>query len=1050
MGKFFISRPIFAISMAIMIVILGLISISNLSIEQYPNITAPVIEVSTVYEGADAQTVNNTVATPIAQSIMGVSDMLYMTTTSANDGTMSLQVLFDIGSDPDMDAILTQNQLSQVTSSLPESVILQGVDTQKTMSSFLMVYSIYSDSGYDSSYLTNYAYLNLQNELLKINGVSKVQIMGAGEYSMRIWVDPELLSYYGLSTEDISDAVEVQGGVFPAGKFGSEPTDEAPTFTYTVTLPAQIKTAEEFGDIILKSESAGEVVKIKDVATINLGSTTYDVDSRYGEYPCAMIMVYQTPGSNALEVGENVRASIDKLSEKLPSGVYYRNIVDTTSSVKDGIKDIFRTLIIALLLVIIIIYIFLQNWRATVIPLVAIPVSLIGAFILFPWMGFSINIISLLGLVLAIGLVVDDAIVVVEAVQVNVSKGMQPKEAAIDAMKSVSSPIIATTIVLLAVFIPVSMVGGVSGRLYGQFAAIISLSVIISAINALTLSPALSAMLLRKEEPPKHRFFKAFNRLFDSSMGHYSSAIQRILKHIGRIGVFVAVVIIAIVISWRHLPQGFLPEEDQGFVMVMVEAPENSALNHTLESIMEADKLISSLPEVKLTALAAGFNMIAGISSTNSGIIFASLVDYSQRDKSAAQIAQLLNEELYMGVGNALCFAFIPPAIPGLGLTSGITLEVQDLEGRGEEYLFTQSLILMDSIRSNPLFSSVTTQYSHGVPQREIVIDIEHALNLGVELETLYSELGTLLGSSYINKFNRFGRLYDTYIEAAPQFRANERSLENFYVSNREGEQIPISSFTTVKDVTGVEYISQFNLYQSISVTATTAPKTSSTDAMNAITAISNEILPPDIGISWSGMSYQQAEAAKDGGLIYLIIFCFVFLVLAALYNSWELPISILLSVPVALLGAFIFISVTHMFNALYVNDLYMQISLIMLIALAAKNSILVVEYANRMFFNQNMSLKRAAIEAAKLRVRPILMTAFAFILGVTPLIFASGVYATARSIIGVALVGGMSIATICGIFLYPALYYAVAKIAGFKKLREKMLSKENEQIVNS
>ncbi len=904
---------------------------------------------------------------------------------------------------------------------------------------------IWKNAGrYDGSFLTNYAYINLQNELLKITGVSKVVIMGAGEYAMRVWIDPERVKYYDLSLSQITSAIEVQGGVYPAGKFGSEPNNNQPTFTYTVTLPAQIQTAAEFGDIILSAQQTGEVVRLSDVATIDFGSQTYDVISMCGDSPSAMIMIYQSPGSNAIDVGGEVKKEIAKLTKRLPDGVEFATVIDTTTSVMAGIKDIFKTLLIALLLVICIIYLFLQSWRATIIPLIAIPVSLIGAFIMFPVLDFSINIISLLGLVLAIGLVVDDAIVVVEAVQVNISKGLAPRQAAAEAMRSVTSPIIATTIVLLAVFIPVSLVGGVSGELFEQFAAIISLSVIISAFNALTLSPALSAQLLRKEEPQTKGFFGWFNRFFDRSMKSYTSTIHRIVGRAGLAAIFLVAVIVAIVMLWRSLPAGFLPEEDQGYVMVMVETNENTALGHTSEIMSQIDQVINQLPEVDLTCYASGFNMIANIASTSNGVIFAKLVDYSDRTKTASQIAEQLNEELYFGVSNAQCYAFIPPAIPGLGLTSGVTLEVQDLEGRGEEYLFAQTSSLMDTLRKSTLISSVSTQYSHGVPQRELEVDIEHALNLGVDLGELYTELGAYLGSSYINNFNRFGRLYQVYIQASPKFREDSRALENFYITSRSGEQISVASFVSVRDVTGVEYVSQFNLYRSISLTVIPSSGSSTTDVMNTITAIADGALPPDIDIAWSGVSFQQAAASQGGNLIYVVILCFVFLVLSALYNSWSLPLSILFSVPIAVLGALAFAFGAHLLNALYVNDVYMQISLIMLIALAAKNAILVVEYANKMFFEERMSLREAVIEAARLRVRPILMTAFAFVLGVMPLVFASGVYATARNIIGVALVGGMSVATIFGIFLYPTLYYVVARGAKFEALRDKMDREES------
>ncbi|MFI3294587.1 MAG: efflux RND transporter permease subunit [Rikenellaceae bacterium] len=1043
MGNFFIRRPIFAISLAITFVMLGVISIANLSIEQYPDITPPVVQVTAIYDGADAQTVNNTVATPIGQSIMGVSNLLYMQTTSGNDGSMNLQATFDIGTNADMATILTLNNLSSATSTLPEAVIEQGVNTQKTMPNFLMVYSLHSDGRYDESFLTNYAYINLQNELLKINGVSKVDIMGAGEYAMRIWVDPLMMSYYNITLQQIEEAINIQAGVYPTGKLGAEPQKRATTFTYTLTLPPQFSTPEEFSKIILRMGEDGQIIRLGDLATINLGSQSYDVVSTFDDLPSAMIMIYQTPQSNALEVGAKIEALIAELSQRMPDGLTCTPIVNTTTSVKAGITDIFRTLIIALGLVILIIYLFLQNIRATIIPLIAIPVSLIGAFILFPWLGFTINIISLLGLVLAIGLVVDDAIVVVEAVQVNISKGMSSQKAATQAMKSVSSPIIATTIVLLAVFIPVSFIPGVSGLLFQQFAAIISLSVVISAINALTLSPALASIMLKKEKPTRNRFFRALDRQGQKLMQSYTQKTQILFAHLARTSIFLAVVIVLIALLWSKIPKGFLPEEDQGYLMVMVETPESSALETTNKTLKMVDEIVSMLPEVELTSYAAGYNMLASVAATNAGIIFVKLKDYSQRKLSTAQIAMQLNQELYVGVSSAQCYAFIPPAIPGLGLSSGVTLQVQDLEGKGGNYLYQNTLHLMQCLEKNKLIEKVTTQYNQGIPQREIKINTDHALSLGIDLDELYTMLGTMFGGTYINNFNRFGQLYQTYIQAAPEFRRDKSSFGSFYINNSQGEPIPISSFIEIKDTTTVEYISQYNLYRSIGLTVDPAANASTTQVMNAIEQIANDSLPLDIGFQWSGVSYQQSQESKNGNLIYALIIAFVFVVLAALYNSWSLPLSILMALPLAILGALLFIGIAHLIDPQYVNDTYMQISLFMLIALSAKNAILVVEYADRKFFEEKQSLKESAIEAAKLRVRPILMTAFAFILGVMPLVFASGVYATARSVIGVALVGGMVVATLVGIFLYPTLYYLIGKISKLEHKREKLESQQ-------
>ena len=1043
MEKFFVSRPIFAISLAIVIVLVGLISIMGLPIEQYPDITPPVVEVSATYDGADAETVNNAVATPVAQAVMGVSDMLYMQATSANDGSMVLQVTFDIGSDPDLDAIFTQNNVSSATAELPATVTRQGVTTRKTMTGFLMVYSLHSDGRYDGEFLSNYAYINLQNELLKIDGVGKVSIMGAGEYAMRVWLRPDVLKYYGIAVDEVTAAIEKQGGIYPAGQFGAEPAPDGVAYTYTVTMPPQISTAAEFADIVVRTTSSGEQIRLGDIAEVSLGSQTYGVSSSYESDPTAMIVIYQQPGSNAVAVGGKVKAAMERLSKRFPDGVEAATIVDSTTSIDAGVKDIFRTLVIALILVIFIIFLFLQDWRATVIPLVAIPVSLVGAFALFPLLGFSINIISLLGLVLAIGLVVDDAIVVVEAAQVNIERGMKPRAAALEAMRNVASPIVATTVVLLAVFVPVSFTGGITGRLFQQFSVTIAVSVVISAFNALTLSPALCALLLRHREPSQKGFFAAFNRWFARQMDRYTAFTPTLMRHVARTGIFVAVVLGVIFVVWRKLPAGFLPEEDQGYVMVMVSTPEASSLQVTRQAMADADAVIRTLPEVASTSFAAGFNLMAGIASTSSGIIFVKLVDYSDRKLSAMQIAQRLTGELYVTVPGAECYAFIPPSIPGLGVTSGVSVEVQDLEGRGTAYLMENAGRLMDSLRKSPAIASVTTQFDAGVPQRRLRIDKQQALAAGVDLGTLYGELTTLLGGAYINNFTRFGKLYQTYIQAAPDYRLDRRSLDSYYVTSASGESVPVASLVEVADTVGVEYVSQFNLYRSVSLTVTPAARASTTTVMREITATAAEVLPDDIGTAWSGTSYQEANASKTGGLVYALALVFVFLALAALYESWGLPLAILMSVPVAVLGAVLFVGGTHLMNSLYVNDIYMQISLVMLIGLAAKNAILVVEYADRLFREQGASLMDAAIGAAKLRVRPIIMTAFAFILGVMPLVFASGVYATARNIMGVALVGGMLFATLLGIFVYPALYYFVGKIGRFEQRRERQKTEE-------
>lgn len=1041
MGEFFIRRPVFAISLAIAMTLMGVVALFNLSVEQYPNITPPVVQVSATYVGADAETINNSVATPLAQGVMGVSDMLYMQTTSANDGTMNMQVTFDIGSSPDMDAIFTQNNVASATSQLPQAVVEQGVITRKSDTGFLMVYALASDGRYDDKFIANYAMINMQDRLSKINGVGKVEIMGAGEYAMRIWIKPDRLHYYYLSLDEVVEAVRTQSALYPVGKFGAEPAADDVVYTYTAVLPPQISTPEEFGQIIISLNNEGEEIRLSDVADVELGDETYNVTSLFGSRPSTLIVIYQAPDSNAVGVGDEVKSVISSLEERFPDGVEIYTIVDSTANIKNGIKDIIFTLVVALVLVMVIIYLFLQNWRAVLIPLVAIPVSLVGTFMVFPLLDFSLNVISLLGMVLAIGLVVDDAIVVVEAVQVNIERGMNSVDATIDAMRKVSSPIVATTIVLLAVFIPVSFTGGITGLLFQQFAITIAVAIVFSALNALTLSPALASLLLRKESKAKRGLFAWFNRKVDAMLRRYDSFTSTLVTHIARTAIFVALMLALVGVGWWLLPSGFLPEEDQGYVMVMVSTPSASSLDTTLEAMQHAEQLIAARDDVEYSTLAAGFNMMAGVSSTSSGIIFVMLKDVSQRKLSAMQIASQLTEELYVAVPEAECYAFVPPSIPGLGTTSGITLEVQDLEGRGTAYLWEQTNALMDALRREEEIASVSTQFSADIPQRKIEIRKRQAMSEGVAVNDIYNALSTYLGGDYVGQFNRFGKLYQTYIQAAADRRANEQAINSYYVTNSRGESVPLAAFVEVKDTVGVEYITQFNLYESISLNITPSAKSSTGDVMKLIESVAEKSLPEDVGYAWSGVSYQEAEAAKGGSMVYLLALMFVFLALAALYNSWGLPLAILMSVPVAVVGALAAMIAAHFAEAVYVNNIYFQISVVMLIGLAAKNAILVVEYADTTYrATPNITLAEAAMMAAQERVRPIIMTAFAFVLGVMPLVFASGIYSTARNIMGVALVGGMLLATVVGIFLYPATFYLVARLGRLDKAKMMLL----------
>ena len=1028
MKNIFISRSIAAISLSIIVLVLGVISIINLSIEQYPDITPPVVEVSATYNGADAQSVANSVATPIAENIMGVSDMLYIDAISGSDGTMSLQVTFDIGSDPDMNAVFVQNNVAAATSLLPQSVVEQGVITRKSQTGFLMVYALYSDGRYDGEFISNYAYINLQNELLKVDGVGKVSIMGAAEYAMRIWLRPDVLDYYGISVDQIVNAIATQAGTYPAGQFGAEPAPKGTKSTFTVTLPKQFSTAEEFSKIVLRTTDDGRQVYLSEVADVTLGSQSYGTQSLFEDRPTAVIVVYQEPGSNAVAVADRVKMQMSQAAERFPDGLNYSTIVDGTASIKAGIKEIVLTLIASLLLVMAIIFLFIQDWRATIIPLVAIPVSIVGTFIVFPLLGVSINVISLLGLVLAIGLVVDDAIVVVEAVQVGIEKGLKPFDATVAAMKSVTAPVIATSVVLLAVFIPVSFTGGITGKLFQQFAVTISVAVFFSTINALTLSPALCALLLKPKQKKPKSIFSGFNRLFDKFMARYSTITQSSVQRT-RLTKWAIIAVLCIgALLWRLLPEGFLPEEDQGYLMVAVNGAPAISLQVTQESMAKVDRIIRDRAEVQSTAVVAGFNMLSGTAATNSGVIFVRLVDFDDRKYSSSEIAEQLNYKFSQAFQNFECYAFIQPAIPGLGVTSGVTFALLDTEGRGSDYLGENLAKLLDTLNRNKSFSAAYSQFDNSVPQKQLVVDRGHAMMKGVELSELYNELSALLGSRYIDNFTRFGRLYRSYIAAAPEYRQTEEDLKSYFVTTSGGESVPLSTFVTVKDTLGVAFVEQFNLYNAAQVTATPAKGVSTAQAMEQIETISKSVLPDNMATTWSGVSLLESKESGKNWIVYLIALVFVFLILSILYESWKLPIAILLAVPLAILGALLAISAVHIFNAQIINDIYMQISLVMLIGLAAKNAILVVEYADKSYQN-GADLLTATIGAATLRARPIIMTAFAFILGVLPLVFASGVFHTARNVMGIALVGGMIAATTIGIVLYPALYYLIKKI---------------------
>ena len=801
-------------------------------------------------------------------------------------------------------------------------------------------------------------------------------------------------------------------------------------------MPAQYNTVEQFERIVLRAEPDGSLVYLKDVADVELGSQTYDVYSTYQQQPSSMIMINQSPGSNAVEVGKEVNAAMRELSQSFPEGMHYHTIVDSTRTILLGIHDIVVTLALALLLVVLVIYLFLQNIRATIVPIIAIPVSLVGAFMVFPLFGFSINVFSLLGLVLAIGLVVDDAIVVVEAVQVNIEKGMNGKDATITAMKTVASPIIATTTVLMAVFLPVGLMPGAAGKLYGQFAITIAISVALSGVNALSLSPALCSILLRPQSGKKTKgFFGWFNRCFGRSVDSYLKTSKIMVRHSARTLIFIAISVIAVLLLLKTVPTGFLPNEDQGYLMADVQLPEAASLNRTKEAIDRINSILRRNDNVQSVTSVAGFSILSGNQSPNSGLIFIRLKDWSQRKMTAGQITTRLNEQLYYEINSAQVYTFGPPSIPGLGPGSGFTIMIQDKGGNTPGYLADYTDRFIAAARQRPEIATISTTFQADEPQKAISIDNEKVLKAGISLDELHSQISSYLGGMYVNNFNRFGRMYQTYIQAEDEYRLNESKLDMFYLTNDRGESVPLSAFITVRDTTGPQFTNRFNLYRAAGVTGLPASEYSTAQAMKALEEVADEVLPSDMGYAWSNMSYQEAQ--KSGaGTVFLYAVVFVFLILAALYESWTLPLSILLGIPFAVFGALAFTYLGYLFNPVYINDIFLQVSLIMLIGLAAKNAILIVEYA-RDKFDEGMDLQQAALEGAKLRVRPVVMTAVAFLMGVLPLILATGSNAVARNIMGLALFGGMLVATVIGLYAYPALFVLVGRMSRYEQKRK-------------
>jgi HAE1 family hydrophobic/amphiphilic exporter-1 len=1032
MSKFFINRPIVAMVIAILTVILGVIALVTLPVAQYPDIVPPEVTISAIYLGADAQTVEQSVAAPIEQQMSGVDNMQYMFSTNANNGGMNMRVTFDVKTQPNINLILTQMREALAATQLPADVNNYGVIVRKAMSSPLLMLSLYSPKGTrDRNFLANYAYINLVDELARAPGVGDVLVYG-GRYAMQIWVKPDRLAKLQVTVPELVRAVREQNTVNPAGQIGGEPVPAGQEFTYAVRAQGRLVTPEEFGQIVIRANRDGSVLRIKDVARVELGAESYNVRGRVNGEPAAIIPVFQLPGSNALDAAQNVRNAMARLKQSFPDDVDYLVSLDTTLPVKEGIAEIVLTLLEALLLVALVTYLFLQDWRATLIPLLAVPVSLVGTFVFFPLFGFSINTLSLFGLVLAIGLVVDDAIVVVEAVQRHIEEGLSPKDASLKAMQEVSAPVIGIALILAAVFVPTIFVPGITGRLYQQFAVTVATSVLISAFNALTLSPALSAMLLRPKKRtrgPLAAFFRVFNRTFERGRNTYVATCRSLIRKSALALLLLAGC--AFVSGWfgTRLPTGFLPEEDLGYVLLTVQLPNAASLQRTDAVLRKIEEIIRPIPAVETYASVVGFSFLSGVPNTYSGSFFIKLKPWGERkskEDQASGVVRYLNRRL-SALPEGIAFSITPPAIPGVGAFGGFTFILEDRSGKDIAFLDSNLQQFMQAARKRPELTSLTTTFLPTVPQVFVEVDRDKTIAQGVALSDLYQTLQAFMGGSFVNYFNRFGRQWRVYIQAEGEQRTRAENVSQFYVRNNRGDMVPLSALTSLKRIVGPEFTQRYNLYRCAQVFGSAAPGYSSGQAIKALEETFARTMPPEMGFDYAGMSFQEKVAQK--GLSPLVIFgmslVFVFLILAALYESWTLPVSVLLGTPVAVAGA-----LSTLYIRQITNDVYAQIGLVMLIGLAAKNAILIVEFAKVRYVG-GMPLVDAALEAARLRLRPILMTSFAFILGCVPLWMASGAGAVARRVVGSCVIGGMTAATGIAVLLIPVTFYLMERLGG-------------------
>jgi len=1015
-SRFFIEHPIVAQVLAILTMIAGAVMIFRLPIAQFPEIAPPQIQTTATYTGADALTVEQSVATPVDQQVNGAKGMLYMQAISANDGTMTIQVAFDVATSIDVDQVQVQNRLAQAQANLPTAVNSYGLTTIQTAGFPLLVYTFTSPGRtWDQRFLSNYIAINVQDELARVPGIGQVRIFGSSNYAMRVWVTPDTLANMGLTVTDLVNAISAQNVVNPAGTIGGEPAPPGQQLTYTVRARGRLMSAEEFGDIVVRANSDGSLVRLRDVSRLELGVENYNMQAYTNGAPAALFALYQVPGSNALEAANRVKAAMARLAERFPSDMHADLTLDTTIPVTEGAKEILITLAEAIGLVLLVVFLFLESFRATWVPIQTIPVSLIGTFLFFPMVGFTINTLSLLGLVLAVGLVVDDAIVVVEAVQAKIDEGLTPHDAAIAAMDEVGGALVGIALVLSSVFIPAGFILGITGSLYRQFALTIAFSVLLSMVNALTYKPAQCALILRpraKDAPrgPLGRFFAAFDRVFTSAQEGYVRGSHALIRKAGLSLLVLAAFAVFAVGLGKILPRSFMPQEDQGYFLVNVQLPEAASLQRTNAVMRKVDDILKEQPGVHYINSVAGFSILSQTSSPRSGLCFVQLAAYDERATPALQadaIVAALNRKL-AALPEAQAVALLPPAIPGVGQAGGVDFFVQDRGGNSVDYLWQNAQHFMVELRKRPEIAFLNTTFTPAAPQLFAHVDEDRVFKLGVPIQDVYGTLQALLGGSFVNQFNRFGRVWRVFLEAEPPYRMEPSDVGLFYVRNTNGDMVPLSTLVDLRKSSGP---------------AVPAPGYSTGQAMTAVAAVADQVLPRDMGYAWNGMSYQESIAGSGVG-VFALSLVLVFLILAALYQSWSLPWSVLLSTPVAVAGAYVGLWARGL-----EDNVYAQIGLLMLIGLSAKNAILIVEYA-KAELEKGASLVDAALNGARRRLRPILMTSFAFIFGLMPLWNALGAGAVARRLIGTVTITGMLFSTGVAIFLVPVLFVVVERVS--------------------